>query len=310
MSTRWRQICRGEILDDFIPACRQDGDRFVGLQRNLPNEGWRETNMKKGLIFDIKRFALHDGPGIRTTVFLKGCAANCWWCHNPESQDMKIEKSIRTNRFDQSNIEEEEIIGKEMSVDELMTEISKDQIFFDESGGGVTFSGGEPLMQSDFLKEILKTCQTMGFSTTLDTTGYAPPDVFLSICDFVDLFLFDIKFIDDQLHRKYAGVSNVNIISNLQNLVKQKKSLILRLPVIPGITDQGKNINEIMDFIVNLNHGGIKIDLLPYHKIARHKYEKLNKDYLMGETKEPLVDKMNHLKKKFELAGLPVTIGG
>jgi len=266
--------------------------------------------MTKGLIFDIKRYALHDGPGIRTTVFLKGCAANCWWCHNPESQAPEIEKSVRINRFDQSIIEEEEIIGREISIDELMTEISKDQVFFDESGGGVTISGGEPLMQPEFLREILIRCQETGLSATLDTTGYAPSAVFDSIIDFVDLFLYDIKFIDDRLHQKYAGVSNNNILTNLKTLVKKKKSLILRLPVIPGITDQKKNIEEILYFILNLKQGGMKIDLLPYHKIARHKYEKLNKEYLMCNTNLPSSDTMNLLKKKFEAAGFKVNIGG
>jgi len=266
--------------------------------------------MKKGLIFDIKRYALHDGPGIRTTVFLKGCAANCWWCHNPESQALEIEKSIRINRFDQRLFEEEEIIGKEMSVDELMIEISKDLVFYDESGGGVTFSGGEPLMQPNFLREILMRCKETGLTTALDTTGHAPEDVFKSIIDFVDLFLYDIKFIDDRLHQKYAGVSNINILSNLRTLVNHKKSTILRLPVIPGITDQKKNIDEILQFVLNLNRGEIEIDLLPYHKIARHKYEKLNKEYLMGDTKVPSADAMIRLKKKLEVAGLKVTIGG
>jgi len=191
-----------------------------------------------------------------------------------------------------------------------MAEISKDQIFFEESGGGVTFSGGEPLMQPEYLKEILQRCRQSGFSTTLDTTGYAPPDVFSSIIDLVDLFLYDIKFIDDRLHQKYSGVSNFNILLNLRNLIKLEKSVILRLPVIPGITDQEKNINDIMNFTRSLNQGEIKIDLLPYHKIARHKYEKLNKDYLMGETKVPSSIQMNHLKKKLESAGFKATIGG
>jgi pyruvate formate lyase activating enzyme len=266
--------------------------------------------MTKGLIFDIKRYALHDGPGIRTTIFLKGCAANCWWCHNPESQALKIEKTTRINRFDQSIVEEEEVIGREISVEDLMKEISKDQIFFDESGGGITISGGEPLMQPEFLHQILQRCQQTGFSTTLDTTGYAPPEVFSTIIDFVDLFLYDIKFIDDRLHKKFAGVSNINILSNLKNLVKQKKAVILRFPVIPGITDQERNIDEILEFVLNLNQGGIKIDLLPYHKIARHKYEKLNKEYLMSDTNVPSSDSLNQIKNKMEQAGLKVGIGG
>jgi len=270
----------------------------------------RETNMIKGLIFDIKRYAIHDGPGIRTTVFLKGCAANCWWCHNPESQSMTIEKSLRINRFDQSTVEEEELIGREITVDELIKEISKDQVFYDESGGGVTFSGGEPLMQPDFLRESLGRCQQAGLSTTLDTTGYTQPDIFSSILNFVDHYLYDIKFIDDLLHQKFAGVSNVNILTNLHTLINQHKSITLRFPVIPGITDQEKNIDEIIKFVLNLNQGEIEINLLPYHNIARHKYDKLNKEFLMGETPVPSVDAMSNLKKRIEVAGLKVTIGG
>jgi pyruvate formate lyase activating enzyme len=266
--------------------------------------------MTKGIIFDIKRYALHDGPGIRTTVFLKGCAASCWWCHNPESQDPNIEKSLRINRFDQSVIEEEEIIGKEMTVDEVIQEISKDQVFYDESDGGVTFSGGEPLMQPEFILELLKQSRKNGFSTTLDTTGYAPANIFESITEEVDLFLYDIKFIDDRLHQKYAGVSNEFILKNLQYLISKNKNLILRFPVIPGITDQKKNIDEVLHYIVNLQNGGLQMDLLPYHKIARHKYDKLGKPYLMENTDIPSAEHMNHLKEKMESAGLKVTIGG
>ncbi len=266
--------------------------------------------MQKGIIFDIKRYALHDGPGIRTTVFFKGCAATCWWCHNPESQEMNIEKAVRINRFDQNVIEEEELIGKEMSVEDVMTEIGKDRIFYDESGGGITFSGGEPLMQPEFLHALLIACQKAGLSTTLDTTGYAPFDVIAAISENVDLFLYDIKFIDDRLHQKYTGLSNTSILKNLEHLISNNKNVILRFPVIPGITDQKKNIEDVIQYILNLNQGGIQIDLLPYHKIARHKYDKLNKDYLMGDTNPPSADDMSRIKDNLEKAGLTVTIGG
>lgn len=266
--------------------------------------------MTRGLIFDIKRYALHDGPGIRTTVFFKGCAATCWWCHNPESQEMSIETVNRTNRFDQTSVEEQEILGREMTVDEVMEEILKDQIFYDESGGGVTFSGGEPLMQPDFLHELLMESQNAGLSTTLDTTGYAPADVFNRISEDVDLFLYDIKFIDDRLHQKYTGLSNKYILKNLHHLFSSEKALILRFPVIPGITDQEKNIDEILKYILNLSQERIQFDLLPYHKIARHKYDKLNKENLMADTEQPSNDEMIQLKEKIESAGLSVTIGG
>ena len=266
--------------------------------------------MIKGIIFDIKRYAIHDGPGIRTTVFFKGCAASCWWCHNPESQAPEIENNIRKNTFDGRMVEEEELIGKVMTVDQVISEIEKDQVFYDESGGGVTISGGEPLMQPDFLRELLIHCKNEGIHTALDTTGYAPEEVFKSIMDFTDLFLFDIKFIDNKLHQKYAGVSNETILTNLKILVANNKNITLRLPVIPGITDGKNNIEQIIDFVLNLDRGGINIDILPYHRIARHKYEKLNKEYLMNDTNPPSEQIMLNLKNKLEHAGLQVNIGG
>lgn len=266
--------------------------------------------MIKGIVFDIKRYAVHDGPGIRTTVFLKGCAATCWWCHNPESQDPGIEKTIRINRFDDQAIEEEETIGQEFTVDQVMTEIRKDHVFYEESKGGATFSGGEPLLQPQFLSALLSECQREGLHTTLDTTGYAPQEIFTKISDHVDLFLYDIKFIDDRLHHKYTGVSNESILNNLTTIIEQKRPIRLRFPVIPKITDTKKNIDEIMNFILNLQHGGIDIDLLPYHKIARHKYDKLNKNYLMGDIAKPSLESIADLQAKFEQAGFKVQIGG
>lgn len=266
--------------------------------------------MTKGTIFDIKRYAIHDGPGIRTTVFLKGCAARCWWCHNPESQEERIEKAIRKNAFDSCIFEEEEIIGREITVDQLMTEISKDLVFYDESGGGVTFSGGEPLLQFEFLKSLLNQCNLASLHTALDTTGYVSPDHFEKIIEMVDLFLFDLKFIDDVLHQKYTGVSNKQILDNLEQLIFFKKPVQLRFPLIPGITDEKKNLDQIIQYIVNLN-GAIKsVDVLPYHRTAKHKYEKLGMDYHMGDINEPTDKKIDDLKKIFKNAGLPVNIGG
>jgi pyruvate formate lyase activating enzyme len=266
--------------------------------------------MLKGLIFDIKRYAVHDGPGIRTTVFFKGCSANCWWCHNPESQDPEIEKSIRINTFDGRTVQEEEIIGKQMTVEEVMKEIKKDQVFFDESGGGVTLSGGEPLFQPEFLESVLINCKNDGIHTSLDTTGYAPLDVFKSIIPYVDLFLYDLKFIDDRLHQKYTGVSNENILLNLKNLARNYKKVIVRIPVIPGVTNEELNVSQMINFINDIDSRILQIDLLPYHKIAKHKYDKLNKEYLMGDTDLPDKRMLTELKKKMESAGLKVHIGG
>ena len=266
--------------------------------------------MTTGIIFDIKRYAIHDGPGIRTTVFFKGCAASCWWCHNPESQSSGIQKVIRKNKFENSVFEEAENIGRIVTVKEVMAEISKDQIYYDESGGGVTISGGEPLLQAEFLQALLLACQKTGIQTTLDTTGLAPANVFNSITSLVNLFLYDIKFIDDNLHQKYTGVSNTSILHNLMSLIKKEKPVRLRLPIIPDITDSEKNLDEIAKFIVNLSPGGMNIDILPYHKIARHKYEKLDKEYRMGVSKVPCDHRMQEIKNRLETFGHNVSIGG
>jgi pyruvate formate lyase activating enzyme len=171
----------------------------------------------KGLIFDIKRFALHDGPGIRTTVFLKGCPLRCWWCQNPESirefpETIKV-KSVSSsyNKF----CEEESTFGKEYSVDSLMEELIKDRIFYEESGGGITFSGGEPLVQYKFLSETLNRCKKNGLHTVIDTSGYAPIESFNEIYNMTDIFLFDIKMLNAELHRKFTDVSNELILRNL-----------------------------------------------------------------------------------------------
>ena len=185
----------------------------------------------KGVIFDIKRFAVHDGPGIRTTVFLQGCPLGCWWCHNPEGQ--------RNNA------------GNKVSVAEVMDEVIKDSIFYEESNGGVTFSGGEPLHQSGFLSELLKGCKKEGFHTCVDTSGYATKESIDLIMDDTDLFLFDLKHTDDTVHRKYTGVSNSCIIDNLKYLAGKKKEIILRFPVIPGINDSTDNISEMLKLLKN-----------------------------------------------------------
>ncbi|MFX1514452.1 MAG: 4Fe-4S cluster-binding domain-containing protein, partial [Promethearchaeota archaeon] len=169
----------------------------------------------KGIIFDVKKYAIHDGPGIRTTVFFKGCPLRCWWCHNPEGQKEGLETIIKT-QIDKNTLSDnqEETIGREVSVVEVITEIEKDQLFYDESGGGVTFSGGEPLMQPAFLNALLDACKEKELTTTLDTCGYASWNILKKIKDKIDLFLYDIKIIDNKEHQKYTGVSNNQILSN------------------------------------------------------------------------------------------------
>ena len=261
----------------------------------------------KGLIFDIKRFAVHDGPGIRTSVFLKGCPCSCRWCHNPESIKPYPQKISKTIFLDGKTFPKEEIIGNSMCVLDVMSEIRKDNIFYDESGGGVTFSGGEPLMQSEFLLELLKECKIENIHTTVDTSGFVNEGKLLEIIDYVDLFLYDLKLINNELHQKYTGVSNKMILQNLLILVNGHKQIIIRIPIIPGITDTNENLEEIIEFLSDFPT--IKeINFLPYHNIASEKYKRLDMEYhSYPKVKQ---EKLDRVRNMFEHAGYKVKIGG
>jgi len=266
--------------------------------------------MEKGLIFNIQRYAIHDGPGIRVNIFFKGCPMRCWWCHNPES--LKPEKEIIEKRkiLDKNiTIKENETVGKEMTVSEVLSEIGKEIPFFDESGGGVTFSGGEPLMQVDFLNAILEKCKERDIHTVLDTSGYAPPRVFISVVDKVDIILYDLKFINEELHKKYTGVSNINVLENLKYLSEKRKNVIIRFPVIPGITIIEENIKNIAEFVVTLK-GIEEINLLPYHKLAEEKYKIFCLENKMSGVNPLSDEEMIEVKVKFEKFGFNVKIGG
>ena len=266
--------------------------------------------MMNGIIFDIKKFALHDGPGIRTTVFLKGCSLDCWWCHNPESIK-KLPETIDFADLISSNIcyQESELFGKEYSVEELYSEIKKDQLFYDESGGGVTFSGGEPLNQNEFLTEILNKCRSEGIHTAVDTSGYAGRKLFERIYDLTDIFLFDLKIIDKELHRKFTGVSNKRILENLKNLTEKGNKVIIRIPLIPGVTDTEKNLSDLSDFLMTLENIK-KIDLLPYNEVAESKYKRFNKTSRLGNLKTQDEAKLNEIKSYFGDSGFEVSLRG
>lgn len=261
---------------------------------------------KKGIIFDIKKYALHDGPGIRTTVFFKGCPLSCWWCHNPEGQKPGIEKFYVKNPDSSYQVE---IVGREISVNEVMAEIEKEIIFYDESGGGVTFSGGEPLMQPDFLNLLLDGCRERGIATTLDTSGYATWETIEKIKDKVDLFLYDIKIIDDNDHQKYTGVSNRPILSNFERLDKEGKEIFIRFPVIPGITDTEDEIDRISTLLEKLVSTKV-INLIPYHKIGKSKYDKFNFVNRLKGLNSPSTERLEQLSRRFGGLGFEVKIGG
>ena len=258
---------------------------------------------QKGVIFDIKHFAIHDGPGIRTTVFLKGCPMNCWWCHNPESQNQEPEEmKLNSNRISKRS----ELIGKEITVDEILLEILKDRIFFEESSGGVTFSGGEPLFQIDFLQALLKKCKKEGLHTAVDTAGCTDYNNFEKIIDYVDLFLYDLKLIDEKKHIKYTGQSNLQILENLKLLSKNKKPIIIRLPIIPSINDSEEELEKIADFIRELEV--IRVELLNYHTIGEEKYKRLNKINRMENIQPLPKNRLIEIKQFLEKFGLEVTI--
>jgi len=300
----------------------------------------------KGIIFDIKRYAIHDGPGIRTTIFLKGCPLRCQWCQNPEGQETYPEIILRSSRCatecnecvsvcprdaiskDGNSIEidkakcdlcakcEEvcvyealEIVGREMTVQEVMEEIEKDRVFFDESGGGITFSGGEPLMHVDFLEALLKEIGKKNIHVTLDTSGYVAFEDLGRICDKVDLFLYDLKIMDDEKHEKYTGVSNKIILENLRKLTELGKSVAVRIPLISGINDDNQSIHMFVDFLQSLKN--IKqINLLSYHRGGCEKYKRLRKEKFEKTFNSPSDKRIEDIKKIFTDSGFSVRTGG
>ncbi|HDL03848.1 MAG: glycyl-radical enzyme activating protein [Candidatus Zixiibacteriota bacterium] len=264
----------------------------------------------KGLIFDIKKYAIHDGPGIRTTVFLKGCPLECWWCHNPEGRNESREIiSIRKETPNGGVTKKDEEIGRLISITELMKEIEKDRVFYDQSGGGVTFSGGEPLVQIDFLAGTLEVSRKAGIATAVDTCGCAPRADFERIYDHVDIFLFDLKLMNDELHEKYTGVSNKLILENLEYLANTGNKIRLRIPMVPGITDTDENLLGILEFISPFNN--IKhISLLPYNKLGEDKIRRFGLVDKLGRLTTQERDVLQGKARIFEEHGYIVKVGG
>lgn len=256
--------------------------------------------MTSGVIFRIKRFALHDGPGVRITVFFKGCPLGCVWCHNPEGID-PAPQTIQLRR--------PEIVGTKMSVEQLMDEIEKDRIFFDQSGGGVTLSGGEPLYQPKFLETLLRSCRQRSIHTTLDTSGHAPADIFDCVLELVDLILFDIKLMDNSKHQTYIGAGNHFILRNFHVACNSSIDIRVRLPIIPGITDQEDNIQAISRLLLE-NARSIPVELLPYHRIGEHKYSCLGITPGMAISPYTSSDEIELIRSKYENLGLSVIIEG
>lgn len=265
--------------------------------------------MQLGIIFDLKKFAVYDGPGIRTTVFMKGCPLNCIWCHNPESISAELQTIIKETKLGEKKFNNPETIGKEVSADIVIMDVLKDKIFYEESGGGVTFSGGEPFAQSDFLLELLRLSKANNLHTTIDTSGFTSKDNLQKVLPYTDLFLYDIKLIDPKLHEKYTNVSNNIILANLRFLLEAGANVNIRIPLIPQITDTAENISEIIKLLKSLKFDQ-SISLLPYHNTAKTKYENLGVKYAPGNIEEHTKAQLEEIADKFAQAGFDVKIGG
>lgn len=260
----------------------------------------------QGIVFDIRHFSVHDGPGIRTTVFLKGCPLSCRWCHNPEGIAPDIEEMETSVFLDRREIRRKTLVGKVMTPGEVLVQLIKSRVFFEESGGGVTFSGGEPLMQGEFLSECIGLCRNEGIHTTLDTSGFASETLFETIAGKCNLILFDLKHTDDQKHLEYTGAGTELIRKNLL-LAAKTNDVILRIPLIPGFNDDLPLHHEIVELMVSL--GLHQVDILPWHRMSKAKYEKLNRSCLY-DGQEPGASLLASIAKIYSDAGIQVQCGG
>ncbi len=256
----------------------------------------------EGMIFDIQRYALHDGAGIRTLVFLKGCPLRCPWCHNPEGQ----QKGQQVMRYEDGT---EKVAGRRMGVEDVLREVEKYTIFYDQSGGGVTFSGGDPLLQPGFLRELLKACKAHDLSTAVETSGYARWEDVAEVAPLVDLWLYDLKLMDPERHRTWTGVSNRRILRNLEGLAAAGARLIVRIPVVPGVNDDRANLEATGRFVAQLD-AIAEVHLLPYHRAGMSKYDRLGMDYTLDDTPEPGEEEMERLAAIVQESGVRTKIGG
>ena len=251
--------------------------------------------MSVGRIFNIQRFSIHDGPGIRTIVFFKGCAMRCAWCCNPESQSFEIETLCEASRI--------KTVGKDVTVSDLMPEILSDLSYYRRSGGGVTLSGGEVLCQADFAAELLRECKSYGLHTAIESAASLPFSHIEKLMPYLDLFLMDIKHTDPVKHKEFTGKDNALILENATRVADSGVELIIRTPVIPTFNDTAQEIRDISRFAKGL--GGVKEHhLLPYHRLGSDKYKGLGRRYAMADIDPPSAEKMQYLLSVAEESGL------
>jgi pyruvate formate lyase activating enzyme len=299
-----------------------------------------------GWVFNIQRYCVHDGPGIRTTVFLKGCPLHCAWCDNPESQPLQPQivfwedrclhfntclticprsavigelngkRRIDPERCDFCGLCIEECyagaleqVGKQMTAGEVLDRVEADRPFYDESGGGMTLSGGEPLMQPQFTAELLKGARERGMRTAIETSGHASWQTWERLLPFLDLILYDLKEVDPARHKRFTGVPNRLILENIRRLATTGKALIVRRPVIRGYNDTPESIHALGKFVHELRTIQ-EIDLLPYHRLGESKYKRLGVDYALGDVPTMKNDEVNDSREILQSYGLKVKIGG
>ena len=301
--------------------------------------------MESGFIFNIQKYSLHDGPGIRTTVFLKGCPLCCQWCHNPESISPRREiivvesrciacgecrkarefgesvagTGVMPPRHDQCTLCAEcvdacptgarQMIGRAMTVAEVMDEVLKDRVFYEDSKGGVTISGGEPLMQPQFVKALLAALREAGVHSALDTTGFGCTDHLIEAAKLADLVLYDLKAFGEQRHRELTGVTNRNILTNLSALNEIHRNVWIRLPFVPGFNDDLVELGKIAELVSKLRCVTL-VNLLPFHRSGLHKYERLGQVHCLQSVEIPSEETMERAANVFRGFKLPVKIGG
>jgi pyruvate formate lyase activating enzyme len=258
-------------------------------------------------IFDIKRFALHDGPGIRTTLFMKGCPLQCKWCHNPEGLKFEPEEYIENREVDGKIIPVTRVYGRKVETGKLMDELLRDKVFFETSGGGLTFSGGEPLMQHEPLLQMLIEAGAAGVHRAVDTSGFADRDILMQVAEHTDLFLYDLKLMDPKRHLEFTGVDNAPILENADRLMEHGANLVFRIPVIPGVNDTDEEQMAFAKYLQQREGRINEVHLLPYHRTAQNKYRRLGKRYTLDAIETPAEEVLQQFKSRLEQAGCKVS---
>lgn len=260
-----------------------------------------EILQTRGRIFNIQRYSIHDGPGIRSIVFFKGCPLRCRWCCNPESQNHAIQQMIRNGKL--------ETVGRDVCVEEILTEVLRDAPYYRRSGGGVTLSGGEAFLQPQFAKAILEACRGQGINTAVETAGFVPFDDVEPCLSLLDTVLMDIKHMDPEKHQLYTGRRNERILENARQIAQRHTHLVIRVPVIPTFNDSEEEIGAIAAFASSLP-GKPAMHLLPYHRLGEDKYGGLGREYALKGTPLLPEEKLHALLRTARLQGVVCRLGG